>query len=115
MNARKRDSQDICFVPDGDYAKFIENYLGKTYPDGDFVDINGNVIGRHHGIIRYTNGQRKGLGIAFGKPMYVADKNIEKNTVTLCTNDELFQVKLMLLILTPLFLIFRVNLNARRV
>ena len=90
LNARKRDSQDICFVPDGDYAKFIENYLGKTYPDGDFVDINGNVIGRHHGIIRYTNGQRKGLGIAFGKPMYVADKNIEKNTVTLCTNDELF-------------------------
>ena len=88
--AHKSDSQDICFVPDGDYAKFIENYLGKTYPDGDFVDINGNVIGRHHGIIRYTNGQRKGLGIAFGKPMYVADKNIEKNTVTLCTNDELF-------------------------
>ena len=86
MNARKRDSQDICFVPDGDYAKFIEGYLGKTYPDGDFVDINGNVIGRHHGIIRYTNG----LGVAFGKPMYVADKDIEKNTVTLCTNDELF-------------------------
>ncbi len=90
LNARKRDSQDICFVPDGDYAKFIEGYLGKTYPDGDFVDINGNVIGRHNGIIRYTNGQRKGLGVAFGKPMYVADKNIEKNTVTLCTNDELF-------------------------
>ena len=90
LNARKRDSQDICFVPDGDYAKFIEGYLGKTYPDGDFVDINGNVIGRHHGIIRYTNGQRKGLGVAFGKPMYVADKDIEKNTVTLCTNDELF-------------------------
>ena len=87
LNARKRDSQDICFVPDGDYAKFIEGYLGKTYPDGDFVDINGNVIGRHHGIIRYTNGQRKGLGVAFGKPMYVADKDIEKNTVTLSTND----------------------------
>ena len=90
LNAEKQDSQDICFVPDGDYAKFIEGYLGKTYPDGDFVDINGNVIGRHHGIIRYTNGQRKGLGVAFGKPMYVADKDIEKNTVTLCTNDELF-------------------------
>lgn len=90
LNARKRDSQDICFVPDGDYAKFIENYLGKTYPDGDFIDINGNVIGRHHGIIRYTNGQRKGLGTAFGKPMYVADKNIENNTVTLCTNEQLF-------------------------
>ena len=94
LNARKRDSQDICFVPDGDYAKFIEGYLGKTYPDGDFVDINGNVIGRHHGIIRYTNGQRKGLGVAFGKPMYVAGKDIEKNTVTLCTNDELFSKEL---------------------
>ncbi len=90
LNARKKDSQDICFVPDGDYAGFIEKYTGKSYPDGDFVDVNGNVLGTHKGIIRYTNGQRKGLGVAFGKPMYVADKNIEKNTVTLCTNDELF-------------------------
>lgn len=94
LNARKKDSQDICFVPDGDYAKFIENYLGKTYPKGNFIDINGNILGEHQGIIRYTNGQRKGLGVAFGKPMYVADKNIENNTVTLCTNDELFSSKL---------------------
>lgn len=90
LNAHKKDSQDICFVPDGDYAKFIENYLGKTYPKGNFVDMNGNVLGEHQGIIKYTNGQRKGLGVAFGKPMYVADKNIENNTVTLCTNEELF-------------------------
>lgn len=95
LNASKRDSQDICFVPDGDYAKFIENYTGKKYPVGDFVDMHGNVIGRHQGIIRYTNGQRKGLGVAFGKPMYVADKNIEKNTVTLCTNEELFSTELL--------------------
>lgn len=95
LNARKKDSQDICFVPDGDYAKFIEGYLGKTYPKGNFIDINGNVLGEHQGIIRYTNGQRKGLGIAFGKPMYVADKNVKDNTVTLCTNEELFSVELI--------------------
>ncbi|MCM1285251.1 MAG: tRNA 2-thiouridine(34) synthase MnmA [Acetobacter sp.] len=94
LNATKRDSQDICFVTDGDYAKFIESYTGKKYPAGNFVDIHGNVIGRHQGIIRYTNGQRKGLGVAFGKPMYVADKNIENNTVTLCTNEELFSTEL---------------------
>ncbi|MCC8072576.1 MAG: tRNA 2-thiouridine(34) synthase MnmA [Clostridiales bacterium] len=90
LNAKKRDSQDICFVPDGDYASFIERYTGKSYPMGDFVDINGKPIGRHQGIIRYTNGQRKGLGVSFGQPMYVAGKNIEKNTVTLCTNEQLF-------------------------
>lgn len=95
LNARKKDSQDICFVPDGDYAKFIEGYLGKTYPKGNFIDINGNVLGEHQGIIRYTNGQRKGLGIAFGKPMYVADKNVKDNTVTLCTNEELFSAELI--------------------
>lgn len=94
LNAHKKDSQDICFVPDGDYAKFIENYLGKTYPKGNFVDRSGNVLGEHQGIIKYTNGQRKGLGVAFGKPMYVADKNIEDNTVTLCTNEELFSSEL---------------------
>lgn len=90
LNAGKKDSQDICFVPDGDYAGFIEKYTGKVYPPGNFVDSQGNVLGKHQGIIRYTNGQRKGLGVAFGQPMYVADKNIESNTVTLCTNDELF-------------------------
>lgn len=90
LNARKKDSQDICFVPDGDYAGFIENFTGRVYPAGNFVDKQGNILGQHQGIIRYTNGQRKGLGIAFGKPMYVADKDIENNTVTLCTNEELF-------------------------
>lgn len=95
LNARKKDSQDICFVPDGDYVGFIERYSGKTYPEGNFVDINGNILGRHQGIIRYTNGQRKGLGIAFGKPLYVAGKNVEENTVTLCTNEELFSKELI--------------------
>lgn len=94
LNARKKDSQDICFVPDGDYTAFIERYTGRNYPPGDFVDINGNPIGRHQGIIRYTNGQRKGLGVAFGQPMYVAGKDIINNTVTLCTNDELYSKEL---------------------
>ncbi|MDE6156095.1 MAG: tRNA 2-thiouridine(34) synthase MnmA, partial [Eubacterium sp.] len=94
LNARKKDSQDICFVPDGDYAGFIEKFTGKTYPVGNFIDLQGNVLGQHQGIIRYTNGQRKGLGVAFGKPMYVADKDIVNNTVTLCTNEELFSKEL---------------------
>lgn len=90
LNAGKKDSQDICFVPDGDYASFIESYTGKAYPPGDFVDDNGNVLGRHAGIIRYTDGQRKGLGVALGKPMYVRGKDIANNTVTLCSNEELY-------------------------
>lgn len=95
VNASKKDSQDICFVEDGDYAGFIEKYTGKTYPKGNFVDIYGNILGEHQGIIRYTNGQRKGLGIALGKPMYVAGKNINENTVTLCTNEQLFSKELI--------------------
>ena len=71
INARKADSQDICFVQNGSYADFIEQYTGKNYPDGDFLDTNGNVIGRHKGVIRYTVGQRKGLGISAPEPLYV--------------------------------------------
>lgn len=94
VTAHKSDSQDICFVPDGDYARVIKNYTGKEYPDGDFVDTEGNILGRHKGIISYTVGQRKGLGIAFGKPMYVKDKDAEKNRVILSENHELFQKEL---------------------
>ena len=94
INSGKKDSQDICFVPDGDYAGFIESYTGKKYPCGNFINKNGEVLGKHNGIIRYTTGQRKGLGVSFGKPMYVADKDIENNTVTLCTNEELFSNEL---------------------
>ena len=81
-NARKHDSQDICFVPDGDYVGFMERYTGKYYPDGDFVDLDGRVVGRHRGAVRYTCGQRKGLGLALGAPVYVCGKDMEKNTVT---------------------------------
>lgn len=95
LNASKHDSQDICFVPDGDYAKFIESYTGKKYPGGSFVDINGNVIGEHNGIIRYTIGQRKGLGISMSKPMYVCSKNMEDNEVVLGDNSDLFKTSLI--------------------
>ncbi|MFR5876738.1 MAG: tRNA 2-thiouridine(34) synthase MnmA [Eubacterium sp.] len=89
INARKHDSQDICFVPDGDYAKFIEGHNGKKYPKGNFVDKQGNVLGEHNGIIRYTIGQRKGLGLAAGYPVYVCSKDLEQNTVAVGSNDDL--------------------------
>ena len=90
INARKADSQDICFVQNGSYADFIEQYTGKNYPDGDFLDTNGNVIGRHKGVIRYTVGQRKGLGISAPEPLYVKAVNPVSNTVTLSYNDGLY-------------------------
>ena len=94
VNAKKHDSQDICFVPDGKYAEFIEKYRGKTYKSGNFVDKNGNILGAHKGIIRYTIGQRKGLGLSLPAPMYVFEKNTEKNEVVLCKDCELFQNEL---------------------
>lgn len=90
INSNKPDSQDICFVPDGDYASFIEEYTGKEYPCGYFTDTDGNVIGKHKGVIYYTIGQRRGIGVGFGKPMYVIGKNADNNTVTLGTNELLF-------------------------
>jgi len=90
ITARKRDSQDICFVPDGDYAAFMSRHTGKTYAEGDYLDLEGNIIGRHKGAVCYTLGQRKGLGIALGQPVYVCAKNMEKNTVTLGPNEALF-------------------------
>ena len=89
--AKKGDSQDICFIPDGDYAAFIEKegaYKGKA---GDFVDMEGKVLGKHKGLIHYTVGQRKGLGIAFGKPVYVYGVDAGKNQVKLCDNAALFR------------------------
>ncbi len=88
--ASKKDSQDICFIPNGDYAAVIESLTGKIYKKGDFVDLNGKRLGTHSGIIRYTIGQRKGLGIALGKPMFVGKKDAEANTVTLCGDNQLY-------------------------
>ena len=94
INARKHDSQDICFVPDGDYVAFMERYTGKQYEPGDFLDLDGNVVGRHKGAVSYTLGQRKGLGLAMGAPVYVCAKDMEKNTVTVGPNEALFSTSL---------------------
>ncbi len=94
INAAKHDSQDICFVQDGSYANFIEDYTGKTYPKGNFVDKEGNVLGTHKGIIRYTIGQRKGLGLSLKEPMYVLQVNPIENTVVLGFNEDLFTTSL---------------------
>lgn len=93
-NADKPDSQDICFVPDGDYASFICRYREKAYPAGDFVDLEGHFLGRHKGIIHYTLGQRKGLGIAAGEPLYVVRIEPETNRVVLGKNADLYSREL---------------------
>ena len=90
VNANKPDSQDICFVPDGDYAGFLENVLGKRCPSGEFVREDGGVVGQHKGLHRYTIGQRKGLGIAAEKPLYVVQKDKRTNRVILGDNTSLF-------------------------
>lgn len=90
VNARKHDSQDICFVPDGDYARFMEDFTGKHYPAGDFLDVGGKKVGTHSGAVRYTIGQRKGLGLAMGAPVYVCAKDMQANTVTVGPESELF-------------------------
>ena len=95
INAKKRDSQDICFVPDGDYYAFLRRRTGKTYPAGDFLDLEGNVVGKHMGAPAYTLGQRKGLGLAMGAPVYVCAKDTEANTVTVGPNEALFHKSLM--------------------
>ncbi len=92
-NAQKSESQDICFIKDMGYPDFIEHYTGKKYEHGDFLDLDGKVIGRHKGIIRYTVGQRKGLGIAAKEPLYVYDKDIENNTVILAGEKDLYSEK----------------------
>jgi len=89
-NAGKEESQDICFVENGKYADFIENYTGKTYPEGDITDTEGNVLGRHRGLIRYTLGQRRGTGVACNYPVYVAAKNTAANTLVLGDDKSLF-------------------------
>ena len=94
INANKKDSQDICFVPDGDYAAVIEQYIGRKCEPGNFVDTKGNILGTHKGIIHYTIGQRKGLGISAEHPLYVIRIDVPNNQVILGTNDELFTTKL---------------------
>ncbi len=90
LNAEKPDSQDICFVPDGDYAKAVERFGGQPLPAGDFVDRNGTVLGRHKGIVRYTVGQRKGLGISAAEPLYVCQIRPASNEIVLGKKQDLF-------------------------
>lgn len=90
VNAHKHDSQDICFVPDGDYAKVIQQLTGEIPQAGDFVDLQGNILGQHKGLIHYTIGQRRGLGIAIGQPAYVCGLDVPQNRVVIGTNDDLF-------------------------
>lgn len=94
-NAHKKESQDICFVKDNDYASFIENFTQKSCEHGKFIDIYGNILGEHRGIIRYTIGQRKGMGVAAKTPLYVHSKNIFNNTITLCKKNDLFSKSLI--------------------
>lgn len=95
VSAHKKESQDICFVPDGDYKAFIEGFSGKIYESGNYCDLEGNIIGRHKGVVGYTIGQRKGLGIALGKPMYVCGKCADTNTIFLGDNEDLFSSELI--------------------
>ena len=95
VTARKRDSQDICFVPDGDYAAFLTRYTGKSYPCGDFLDIDGKIVGKHNGAVGYTLGQRKGLGLAMGAPVAVCGKNMAANTVNVGPDEGLVHTTLL--------------------
>ena len=97
VTASKKDSQDICFLPDGDYRNFISKFISKTdicASSGNFVDKEGKILGKHKGIFNYTIGQRRGLGVAYAHPLYVSGFNIEKNEVILSKKDELFSESL---------------------
>ncbi|WP_058486217.1 tRNA 2-thiouridine(34) synthase MnmA [Defluviitalea phaphyphila] len=91
--ANKPDSQEICFIPDNDYSSYIEKNSNLKFSQGNFVDTKGNILGKHKGIIHYTIGQRKGLGIAIGKPMYVVEIRPDKNEVVLGEHEEVFKKK----------------------
>lgn len=91
----KKDSEEICFIPDNDHGRYIKNRFPNKVREGNFVDKQGNVLGKHKGIVYYTIGQRKGLGIAFGKPMYVVDINPFKNEVVLGSIEDLLNTELV--------------------
>ena len=95
VNASKPDSQDICFVPDGEYAAMIERFTGKELTPGPFVDLEGKVLGEHKGIECYTVGQRRGLGLSFPQPMYVCAIRPEDNAVVLAPKEALFSREVM--------------------
>lgn len=95
VNSSKPDSEDICFVPEGKYTDFIERYSGYTPTKGNFINSKGEILGTHEGIINYTIGQRRGLGVTFGKPVFVTEKNAHNNTVTLGGSEELMKNEIL--------------------
>lgn len=94
--AHKKDSQDICFIPDGDHAAFLMRYTKKAYPCGDFLSSDGRVLGTHKGLIRYTVGQRKGLGLSLPSPLFVQRLDVARNAVILGDDASLYQTVLPL-------------------
>ena len=94
VNAHKKDSQDICFVPDGDYAAFLERYTGQKLKKGNMVNKNGEFLAEHQGIEKYTIGQRKGLGVGFGKVQFVISKNAERNEIVIGDGEDLMKESL---------------------
>ncbi len=92
--ARKKDSQEICFIPDNDYVQFLRSKANLRSKEGNFVDKNGNVLGKHKGIINYTIGQRKGLGISSSHPLYVIKIDISNNEITLGSENDLYNNEL---------------------
>jgi tRNA-specific 2-thiouridylase len=91
----KKESQEVCFIPDGEVAHFVENQLGRTFSKGPIIDGEGKTVGTHRGIIGYTIGQRKGLGIALGRPIYVTSIDAESNTLTIGDDRDLYHHKFM--------------------
>lgn len=104
VTSTKPDSQDICFIPDNNYGKFLETQIPDDITPGDFLDVSGKVIGQHKGIVYYTVGQRKNLGISFGKPMYVRQINPADNTVVLATDHQLYSEGLTALDINYMYL-----------
>ena len=95
ITAEKRDSQDICFIPNGDYTEFIQRWTGRSYPEGEIVDYSGRAVGRHRGLIRYTIGQRHGLRVSAEEPVYVIGKDLASNTLTVGPKEALFHKELI--------------------
>ncbi len=92
-SAESKESQEICFIPSNDHFSYIEELLGKKFPEGDFIDSKGNVLGKHKGVPKYTIGQRKGLGISLGRHAFVTHIDPDNNTVTLGDEEELFKTE----------------------
>lgn len=93
--ANKPDSQEICFIPDNNYAGFVRENAGRELPEGNFIDLDGNIIGRHKGIIHYTVGQRKGLNLSMGRPVFVTEIRPETNEVVIGNSEDVFAAQLI--------------------